>query len=297
MLEEMLKERGVVPPPAIHPPKTRQEAQAGQQEQQFMPPPESSHSPHSFPAGYGQGAESTRVEASKDDILPDFSHNNSFNNHTSQSFLVDPILLHDNTTKHVGSTRRFLCARGSFSDQLFGRSQFFGSTANNHVHARSSCILDSSKQAEQARRAEKVIRATNPSVRDHLMSCFWDHYNPDLQIVDRAAFESDRNSPAPKFFSSFLHITMLAAGFRFAHRVRDDVRKVAVGSWESTLHRDAKSMVDVELERPGGITSVQALLILADLEFGVGRDATGWMYSGKCSSFSSWRPNTNGDWA
>ena len=49
---------------------------------------------------------------------------------------------------------------------------------------------------------------------------------------------------------------------------------------ESTLHREAKYMLDHELERPGGIPSVVALLLLGDLECGVGRDNLGWMYGG-----------------
>lgn len=39
-------------------------------------------------------------------------------------------------------------------------------------------------------------------------------------------------------------------------------------------------MLDLELERPGGIPSVAALLILGDSEVGVGRDNVGWMYAG-----------------
>jgi hypothetical protein len=49
---------------------------------------------------------------------------------------------------------------------------------------------------------------------------------------------------------------------------------------ESDLHREAKYLFEYELEKPGGIPSVQALLILGDLECGVGRDNTGWMIGG-----------------
>ncbi|OCL04444.1 hypothetical protein AOQ84DRAFT_416253 [Glonium stellatum] len=49
---------------------------------------------------------------------------------------------------------------------------------------------------------------------------------------------------------------------------------------ESTLHREAKYMLDHELERPGGIPSVVALLLLGDLECQVGRDNPGWLYAG-----------------
>jgi hypothetical protein len=39
-------------------------------------------------------------------------------------------------------------------------------------------------------------------------------------------------------------------------------------------------MLDLELECPGGIPSVAALLLIGDLEVGVGRDNPGWMYAG-----------------
>ena len=112
------------------------------------------------------------------------------------------------------------------------------------------------------------------------MSCFWDHYNPAHQVVDQRAFEADRKSPTPISYSPFLHMTMLAAGYRSADRDGEAVKRLTLGNWESTLHREAKSMVDSELERPEGATTIQALLILADLEFGAGRDTAGWVYAG-----------------
>ncbi|KAM7207918.1 hypothetical protein V8F20_001712 [Naviculisporaceae sp. PSN 640] len=73
---------------------------------------------------------------------------------------------------------------------------------------------------------------------------------------------------------------MLAAGYRFSDRTRETVKRFTLGNWESTLHREARFLVESELERPGGMTTVQGLLILADLEFGAGRDTAGWIYSG-----------------
>jgi hypothetical protein len=80
---------------------------------------------------------------------------------------------------------------------------------------------------------------------------------------------------------------MLGIGFRFSDWDREDVKAITLGNRESTLHREAKAMVEVELEQPGGIASVQALLMLADLECGVGRDTTGWVYSGRSSSVAT----------
>ena len=84
-----------------------------------------------------------------------------------------------------------------------------------------------------------------------------------------------------KYYSGFLHLSILAMGHRYADLERADMKKMTMGNRECTLHREAKYMLDMELERPGGIPSIQAFSLLADLECGVGRDNSGWMYAGK----------------
>ena len=113
------------------------------------------------------------------------------------------------------------------------------------------------------------------------MDLFWDYYNSVLHIVHKEAFNEDMQSGSSKYYSGFLHISILAMGYRFADLEREDMKKITLGNRECTLHREAKYMLDMELERPGGIPSVQAFLLLGDLECGVGRDNTGWMYAGK----------------
>ncbi|EGO55432.1 hypothetical protein NEUTE1DRAFT_67051 [Neurospora tetrasperma FGSC 2508] len=188
LLEKMLRERGVAPPPAVHPPKTRQEAKEMQE-----------HEKHD-------------VRFCEDFETPGPNQANS-------SMVAD-----------------------------YPSPPKFSAEESSPPHGREIC--------------------------------FWGHYNPAVQVVDREIFELGRKSQNPRHYSVFLHITMLAAGYRFAERNREDVKRLMLGSWESTFHRESKSMLDAELERPGGIPSIQALLILADLEFAAGRDATGWLYSG-----------------
>lgn len=190
--------------------------------------------------------------------------------------------------KQEDIVHRLLATKGNLSfDQLSGRLRFFGPTANSHVYAESPDQLDSREPPEQVRRAERIIRSLTATTHDYLMDHFWEYYNSVLKIIDRNSFEADRDSQNPKFYSSFLHITVLAMGYRGADMDRDDMKKISLSNRESTLHREAKYMLDIELERPGGIPSVQALLLLGDLECGVGRDNTGWMYSGE---FSLHRP-------
>jgi hypothetical protein len=281
MLECMLKERGVAPPPAIHPPKTRQEAQARQQEQQQsrsessepkMAPP--SLNPPPTPPGSGD-----------EDVVmtePEQSRSLASASHSTFTRLIDPLLLQDVEPKKETGTRHLLCTRGTYLfDQTVGRSRFFGPTANSHVYAKPIPSLIPQERSEQAHRAEMLIGSLLPATYDHLMRCFWDYYNSWQQVVDESAFEAGRTTQDGRFYSVFLHIAMLGIGYRFADWEREDVKRLAHDNRESTLHAEAKAMLQGELERPGGIPSVQALLMLADLECGIGRDTTGWMYSGR----------------
>ncbi|KAK1752961.1 fungal-specific transcription factor [Echria macrotheca] len=278
LLEGMLKERGVVPPPAVHPPKTRQEAARQQEEQQQVAA--AGQAPDAGRAG-SVDQPPTPPSSIDEEVLTKLKREGSVGPmHTPQLCLMEPSLL-DFEPKHDSDVRYLLSPQGRlFFDQSAGRVRFFGSTANIHVYAESSCPLANRDAPEQTRKADRAIRALGSATHDYLMACFWDHFNTTHQIVDQATFEADRVSQDPKFYSPFLHMAMLAGGYRFADRTRDDVRRLTLGNWESSLHREAKAMIDMELEKPGDVSSVQALLILADLECGVGRDTQGWMYSG-----------------
>jgi hypothetical protein len=278
-------DKGVVPPPAAHPPKTRQQAQVTQQDgqeqrlqddQDVYPMQQSAASPI--------GEVPSPPDSGNDDI--GMQDSDQADSAMASSQLLQPLVKEQSPfrtldPKQEDIVHRLLSTKGNLSfDQLSGRLRFFGPTANSHVYAESPVQFDSREPAEQVRRAERIIRSLTSITHDYLMSNFWDYYNSVLHIIDRAAFESDRESQNPKFYSSFLHISILAMGYRFADLDREDMRKINLGNRESTLHREAKYMLDIELERPGGMPSVQALLLLGDLECGVGRDNTGWMYSG-----------------
>lgn len=195
--------------------------------------------------------------------------------------LIDPALLQDVEQRKDTGLRHLLCPRGNHTfDHSAGRVRYFGPTANSHVYAKSSW-LETQGRPDQARRAERVIGTLRPSTHDHLMRCFWEYYNSSQQVVDEIAFETGRTAQDRHLYSPFLHVTMLAIGYRFADWDREDVKRITLGNRESTLHQESKSMLEMELEKPGGVPSVQALLLLADLECGVGRDTAGWMYSGR----------------
>lgn len=293
MLEGMLLEKGVEPPPAAHPPKTRHEghqpkaSEDDEKQHQEGAPPSKPREPstQSPQADVPSPPDSANEEyAMQDSDRADSAHAETA---VSSGQMFQPLPKEQSPfrmldPKQEDIVHRLLSTRGNLSfDQPSGRLRFFGPTANSHVYAESLDQFDSREPPEQVRRAERIIRSLTTSTHDYLMENFWTHYNSVLKIIHRDAFDADKESQNPKFYSSFLHICILAMAFRFADSDRDDMRRIALGSRESTLHREAKYMLDIELERPGGIPSVQALLLLGDLECGVGRDNTGWMYAGK----------------
>jgi hypothetical protein len=280
MLEGLLLEKGVVPPPATHPPKTRHDVQdtiataTGNTDPSPQPdsksPASEDHSPPDYPNDDLATRESELTSTNSREKQPGYSRCND----DSPFRILDP--------KQEDIIHRLLSTKGNLSfDQISGRLRFFGPTANSHVYAESTSLSYTREPPEQIRRAEKIIQSLSSETHDYLVDGFFHYYNSVIQIIDRDSFEADRISKSSKFYSHFLHIAVLAMGYRAADMDRDDMRKITLSPRESSLHREAKHMLDIELERPGGIPSVQALLLLGDLECGVGRDNTGWMYSGK----------------
>ncbi|KAK4227298.1 fungal-specific transcription factor domain-containing protein [Podospora fimiseda] len=282
LLEEMLKEQGVTPPPAVHPPKTRHDAR--QQELEDAQARERSKSSEPKPDGSGENQVPTPPGSGEEDVtMSDQEHNMSAVSagQTPSPCLIDPMLFQDADSQREPDVRHVLSARGTQTfDPAAGRVRFFGPTANSHVHGRSACLLDSQSRSGSASRASRTVDSLTPFTHDYLLKCFWDHYDPGSPVVDQNSFETGRASQDARLYSPFLHLTMLAVGFRFADQAREDIKRLSAGSREGTLHREAKSLLNAELELPAGLPSVQGLLLLADLEFGIGRDSTGWLYLG-----------------
>lgn len=284
LLESMLKERGAQPPPVVYPPKTTRgslyaDGEGSPPRTSTQPPqmnrastiPENA-SPSSLPddrADSSQVGSNASVEGQRERSDQD----------TSQGTPID--------NKKEGILSRLLSTRGHLSfDQISGRLRYYGPTVFGHIY--SELEVDDAKTSrealEQSRRAEKVIRTLPIETHDYLIGLFWQHYNSVLHVVHEEAFYEDREAGRTQFYSGFLHICILAMGYRFSDKTRPDMQRIALPDRESTLHREAKYMLDLELERPGGIPSVVALLILGDSEVGVGRDNVGWMYAGMVRS-------------
>jgi hypothetical protein len=275
LLEAMLRDRGDEPPPAFHPPKIRDGHQHS-----------IDHSPAgriTVPCDIQRDHSSPSDQASPQDDRPSFGPNKLNKNesvHSDVHNIGSSSILH--SPNDNGIVKRLLSTHGHLSfDQLSGRLRYFGPTTNCHVHSESGSPLRSAQQqSQQTRRADEIISSLPSETHEYLMGLFWQFYNSVLHVLHHEAFNEDRDMGRTQFYSGFLHVCVLAMGFRFADKRRPDIQKLALAHWESNLHREAKYMLDDELERPGDVPLIVALLILSDLETGVGRDTLGWLYGG-----------------
>jgi hypothetical protein len=135
-----------------------------------------------------------------------------------------------------------------------------------------------------------IVRDLSPVTHNYLMELFWRCHNSVIHLVHLNTFYNDQERGGTEFYSTFLHLTMLATGFRYAAKSRQDIQHLAIsGPASSTLHEKAKAMAKLEIDRPGGITAIQAFSLLGELELYSGRDDTSWMFTGGfCVSFLCW---------
>lgn len=270
LLENMLREKGTEPPPANHPPKIRT---ALLQEEDTSPQMNRAR----------LTVQGTPSPGSQQDDFLDVDHvdqeTSSYRGDDVESAASPPVL---SPPRKEGMVKRLLSTRGHLSfDQLSLTLRYYGPTTNCHVHSELGLTtVESGESSEQARRAEKIIRFLSLETHEYLMDNFWQHYNSVLHVLHKDAFYEDREHGKTQFYSPFLHICVLAMGYRTADKSRPDMQTIALPQKESTLHREAKFMLECELERTGAIPSIIALLLLGDLECGVGRDNLGWLYSG-----------------
>lgn len=165
-------------------------------------------------------------------------------------------------------------------DMATGRVRCFGSTASMN-------ILTNVRAGRELERREThwpvitVVQHFSPETHDYLLEMYWTCYNSVIHLVHKTAFQDDQRSGGTQFYSLLLHLAMAAAGFRYADKSRPDIQRLASsGHASSVLHEKAKNMAKLEMERPGGLTSIQALILLGDLECSIGRDDTGWLFAG-----------------
>jgi hypothetical protein len=131
------------------------------------------------------------------------------------------------------------------------------------------------------RRLHHIVSELEQQTYDYLMTCFWSSYNEHLKIVDKEAFQQHKIEDGDQLhYSIFLHLCCLAMGFRFADKSRADIQPLTRTNRDSVFHENVRYMVEDELKKPHGLTTIQSLLILGDLEYARGSNQMGWMYTG-----------------
>lgn len=169
------------------------------------------------------------------------------------------------------------------SDQSAARPRYFGPDASMSLFGETSFCATAVECVDQARCANRVLRDLAATTHDYLMDLYWNSFNTSTILVNQELFYRDKATENSQYYSGFLHLSMLAMGFRFADPSRSDIQKISLDTRSSIMEQTSRHMVEYELENPGGLPSVQALLILGDLEYGVGRTGTSWSYAGKSS--------------
>lgn len=189
-------------------------------------------------------------------------------------------------TKLMPSSIRF--------DMASGRVRYFGSTTHMNVLTKVTAKKGVHRRQGAHWPIALVLKDLVPATHDYLMDLFWDHHNSVIRLVDREAYHHDQETGGVEYYSTFLHLAILATGFRYADGRRVDIQKLALSEHvTSTIHEKTKALGKQELERPGGIPSIQALQLLAGLEFCCSNDDTGWMFQGEFDMYSLCALDTN----
>ncbi|KIW17949.1 hypothetical protein PV08_05144 [Exophiala spinifera] len=125
-----------------------------------------------------------------------------------------------------------------------------------------------------------AIRLVPPDSQEYLMNLYWTQSNNILPVVDKEAFMKDRTSNQHANYSPFLHLCILATGFGYSDKGRPELKSLLMPNLsENVLERELRRLAVVEVDRPQGMRSIQALLLLGRLECMAGRENAGWLYS------------------
>ena len=284
LLEKILIEKGESLPPEPHSSQTDQSD--GDYEVSGMGEDTQSNTNDILSSAHHQSL-SSQQEAP---ISPEgeASHAQQINGHQiSQSAQSSPSPRSSAPGESKGLVDCLLSTSGHISyNKNNGQTRYYGPTTNIHVYADLSLTTTAADSWERSKRTGRVIRDLSSEAHDYLMELYWTYYNSVMHIVHKQSFYRDRENGGTQYYSGFLHICLLAMGFRFADKTKPEMQKISLGNRESTLHREAEYLFEYELDKPGDLPSVQALLVLGDLECGLARDNTGWMYAGKPSCAS-----------
>ncbi|KAJ5624962.1 hypothetical protein N7510_001271 [Penicillium lagena] len=125
-----------------------------------------------------------------------------------------------------------------------------------------------------------IIKGLDPGLRSYLLEQFWTRSNSCIPVVHKGAFLASLEEENGEFCSPELHLAVLAMGFRRADHRRSDVMQLSLPDWDSILHKKLRLVIDNLSTRkePRSNTHVQAVIILAQLEWERGRDHSARLY-------------------
>ncbi|OAL24798.1 hypothetical protein AYO22_05587 [Fonsecaea multimorphosa] len=165
---------------------------------------------------------------------------------------------------------------------IYGPDRFIYDRRKGRIHyfSPSTCYKRYQSSDDQAllepspvdKHSYKIIADLPTDLESYLMDLFWRRYNSTLFVVDQQPFCNDQASGGSTYYSGFLHLACLAMGFLFADKTRLGMQQVTLSDNCSVFQREAKFILDRELEDPQGLPIIQAMLVLSDVECAYGRD-------------------------
>ncbi|KAL3487352.1 fungal-specific transcription factor domain-containing protein [Aspergillus germanicus] len=168
-----------------------------------------------------------------------------------------------------------------------GKTQFYGPTSTFNLADMLNATYSKAHSTAQSDALECLTRlganGTAPAaLENHLINLYFCWQDPSFHVVDRGIYDEAMAKwyamEDTSFYSESLRNAMCALGACFEARYHTQFVTFPKSLVEFFGER-AKALLEMELDSPS-IATVQALVILSNLESGSGRDARGWLYSG-----------------
>ena len=148
---------------------------------------------------------------------------------------------------------------------------YYGSTTQPHIHHEDSNPAMDSPESDVE--DDLSVNMDSYQLRNTILRTFFKIQPYSQVIVQEDLFMRARaQGKRSRYYSTFLENVLLASGAR--HRTSSAVRRLS-----PRYSEHAKAQIASELETPN-IASLQAFLIMSDLEAIKGRPRVGWTYSG-----------------
>ncbi|KAL2810101.1 hypothetical protein BJX63DRAFT_444874 [Aspergillus granulosus] len=168
-----------------------------------------------------------------------------------------------------------------------GRTQFYGPTSTFNLADMLGAADPKAHPTAQSDALECLTRlgankAVPTAIENHLINLYFCWQDPSFHVVDRGIYDKAMAKwyamEDTSFYSESLRNAMCAIGASFEARYHPDFVTFPKSLVDFFGER-VNALLEIELDNPS-IATVQALVILSNLETGSGRDARGWLYSG-----------------